>query len=59
VDPADYTKRKKLSDLLHHEDMLVPVFSEGKLQYQLPAIHQIRERVKMQLDGLHEESSGS
>ncbi len=54
VDPADYTKRKKLSHLLPHEDLLVPVFREGKLRYTLPTIHQIRERVKTQLDGLHE-----
>jgi nicotinate phosphoribosyltransferase len=54
VDPVDYTKRKKLGGSLRHEDLLVPVFREGQRVYQLPAIHQIRERVKTQLAGFHE-----
>jgi nicotinate phosphoribosyltransferase len=54
VDPVDYTKRKKLGGNLRYEDLLVPVFREGGRVYRLPAIHQIRERVKTQLADFHE-----
>ena len=54
VDPVDYTKRKKLGGSLRYEDLLVPVFREGQRVYRLPAIGQIRERVKTQLGGFHE-----
>ncbi len=54
VDPIDYTKRKRLSFKVPHEDLLVPVFKHGQIVRQLPSITQIRERVKGQLAGLHE-----
>ncbi len=54
VDPVDYTKRKKLGGRLQYEDLLVPIFRNGRLVYKLPVIHHIRERVKTQLVGFHE-----
>jgi nicotinate phosphoribosyltransferase len=53
VDPYDFTKTRSFSDTLTYEDLLVPVFVEGKLVYTLPPIYKTRERVAQQLDHFH------
>lgn len=54
IDPMDYTKRRKLDNATPHEDLLVPIFREGKLVYNLPEIQDIKRRVEDQLSGFHE-----
>ncbi|QHT71385.1 nicotinate phosphoribosyltransferase [Rhodocytophaga rosea] len=54
IDPMDYTKRRKLDNSAPYEDLLVPVFREGKLIYELPPIEAIKERVQGQLSMFHE-----
>ncbi|MDJ1469773.1 nicotinate phosphoribosyltransferase [Xanthocytophaga flava] len=54
IDPMDYTKRRKLDNATPHEDLLVPVFREGKLVYNLPEIQDVKKRVEDQLSGFHE-----
>jgi nicotinate phosphoribosyltransferase len=54
LDPMDATRRKKLNDMTDSEDLLVPIFEQGKLVYQLPAIEEIRNLVQDQLKGFHQ-----
>lgn len=44
VDPADPTRRKRFSEDQTFEDLLVPVFVEGRLVYEKPSLVSIRER---------------
>jgi nicotinate phosphoribosyltransferase len=52
VDPMDPTRRRVLSEQTH-EDLLVPVFRQGRKVYQLPSLSQARERAQQQLACLH------
>jgi nicotinate phosphoribosyltransferase len=54
VDPLDATRRKRIEEEADAEDLLVPIFREGELVYEAPAIAASRERTQAQLDGLHE-----
>lgn len=45
--PIFTLKRKKLQNYIT-EELLVPIFVEGKLVYELPSIKEIRNRVKQQ-----------
>ncbi len=50
IDPMDVTRRKIFNtEKLSHEDLLVPVFQNGKCVYDLPAIGRIRKRHVAQL----------
>ncbi|MVM41639.1 nicotinate phosphoribosyltransferase [Spirosoma sp. HMF3257] len=53
IDPMDFTKRRRFDANQLYEDLLVPVFQEGKCVYSLPDIHAVRARVQTQLAGLH------
>lgn len=53
VDPLDVTRRKHFEQDAGHEDLLVPIFREGKLVYQMPTLDEIRKRVQQQLQMLH------
>ncbi|PTX96098.1 nicotinate phosphoribosyltransferase [Spartobacteria bacterium LR76] len=53
VDPTNMTRSKKIPPSATAEDLLVPVFREGALNYEAPSIAQIRERTASQLAGFH------
>lgn len=53
LDPLDHTKQKKMTPAMEHEDLLTPIYREGKQVYQVPPLDQVRSRVARQLDGLH------
>jgi nicotinate phosphoribosyltransferase len=53
VDPLDVTRRKHFDPDAGHEDLLVPIFRQGKLVYQTPTLDEIRRRVQQQLQMLH------
>jgi len=53
VDPLDMTRRQTLQDDLPFEDLLVPVFRDGRRVYDPPALSAVRDRVKGQLQGFH------
>jgi nicotinate phosphoribosyltransferase len=53
VDPSEAMRRKQFAPDLAWEDLLVPVFRQGRLVYASPAIHEIRERAQRQLAMLH------
>jgi nicotinate phosphoribosyltransferase len=53
VDPSDHTRRKKIPASVAHEDLLVPVFREGKCVYEQPPLPAIRQRTIDQLAMLH------
>lgn len=53
VDPLDVTRRKHFEPDTICEDLLVPIFREGKLVYQTSSLEEIRKRVQRQLDMLH------
>ena len=53
VDPLDLTRRKHIPAHSAAEDLLVPVFREGKLVYPIPSLNETRARVREQLAMLH------
>ncbi len=53
VDPLDLTRRKHFSPETAGEDLLVPIFRQGQLVYQVPPLTTVRERVQQQLAMLH------
>jgi nicotinate phosphoribosyltransferase len=53
VDPLDLTRRRTIADGAPHEDLLVPIFREGKRVYELPPIEEIRTRGAAQLERFH------
>ena len=53
VDPLDPTRRKHMPADATQEDLLVPIFRNGQLVYQPPALQDLRKRTKQQLDMLH------
>ncbi|GGC00666.1 nicotinate phosphoribosyltransferase [Dyadobacter sediminis] len=54
IDPYDFTRNRSFFETMPYEDLLVPVFAKGQLIYNLPSIHETRERVKSQLAHFHE-----
>jgi nicotinate phosphoribosyltransferase len=54
IDPMDFTRRKKFDATTAYEDLLIPVFREGELVYELPYIEEIKARVSQQLKQFHE-----
>jgi nicotinate phosphoribosyltransferase len=53
VDPLDLTRRKHFSPDQRAEDLLVPIFRDGKAIYELPTLEEIRARVAKQLSMLN------
>ncbi len=53
VDPLDPTREKILKKGMKAQDLLVPIFREGKCVYSLPALEAIRERTLRELDGFN------
>jgi len=53
IDPMDSTRRKAVGGDAIFEDLLVPVFRQGRCVYEAPAIDTIRQRVADQLASLH------
>ena len=54
VDPADMTRRKRLSSQLEYEDLLKPLLRSGQLVAEPQSLEQARTRAHNQLGGLHE-----
>jgi nicotinate phosphoribosyltransferase len=54
VDPINMSRSKKIPANATSEDLLVPVFRQGKLIYQSPNIQDLRQRTLDQLAGFHE-----
>ncbi len=53
VDPLDDTRRKVFPPTVVSEELLVPIFKQGRLVYDAPAIAAIRQRAQDQLAGFH------
>jgi len=53
VDPLDATRRKRLAPATPFEDLLVPIFEQGRQVYQSPPLADIRRRVHSQLTLFH------
>jgi nicotinate phosphoribosyltransferase len=53
VDPADLTRRKGIPQRTPWEDLLVPVFRDGKRVYDPPPLDEVRRRGMDQLGRLH------
>lgn len=54
IDPMDMTRRKKITNKVPFEDLLKPVFREGKRVDTPCDIHTTRARVKTQLASFHD-----
>ena len=55
IDPFDPLRQKELDvSKLDHEDLLVPVFRDGRQVYQQPSLDEIRNRTILQLKNLHQ-----
>lgn len=53
IDPTDMTRRKTFPPNAEHEDLLVPIFRQGKLVYRPPPLAEIQKRTREQLSHLH------
>jgi nicotinate phosphoribosyltransferase len=53
VDPGDLTRRKEIAAGTAFEDLLVPVFRQGKRVYDPPPLEAVRRRVAEQLERFH------
>jgi len=53
VDPGDVTRRKRVDPDTDSEEVLEPIFREGKLVYEVPQVDEARQRCKAQLSMLH------
>ena len=53
VDPLDPTRRKAIPADLEYEDLLVPIFREGRRLYEVPSLEATRLRVRQQVAMLH------
>lgn len=54
IDPADMTRRKNIPAGTEHQDLLEPIFRQGRRIYQLPHLDDVRERRRRQLTMFHE-----
>lgn len=54
IDPYDFTRQRTFGTRYDYEDLLRPIFEDGKQCYDLPAIEETKLRVKQQLSQLHE-----
>ncbi|QHL86420.1 nicotinate phosphoribosyltransferase [Nibribacter ruber] len=54
VHPNDPTQHKSFKESCTHEDLLVPIFQQGKLVYTSPTLQDIQARTKQQVESLHE-----
>ncbi len=54
LDPLDSTRRKRVTPDLAFEDLLVPVFRNGKPVYTPPPLAEIRQRRARQLASFHD-----
>ncbi|WP_053404814.1 nicotinate phosphoribosyltransferase [Persicobacter sp. CCB-QB2] len=52
IDPSDATRRKKIKKTWLYQDLLVPVFEGGKLQYLPPALEHLQKRTIQSLHTL-------
>lgn len=53
VDPFDPIRRKRIPRGASHEDLLVPIFRQGSLVYEVPELTTAQARVHEQLSRLH------
>ena len=53
IDPLDMARRKAIRPGTAYDDLLVPVFRDGKCVYDQPPLPQIRQRTLDQLAALH------
>jgi nicotinate phosphoribosyltransferase len=53
VDPNDPIRQRKFTTDLRHEDLLIPIFRDGKRIYDFPPLAEIRQRTQKQLETLH------
>lgn len=53
IDPADFTKRKTLQADLQTEDLLVPIFRQGRCVYAKPSLDETRLLARQELNRLH------
>jgi len=54
VDPINMSRSKKIPAEATSEDLLIPVFKQGKLIYQSPKIQDLRQKTLDQLKGFHD-----
>lgn len=54
IDPLDSTRQKTISKTTHYSDLLIPVYRQGKLVYNIPSLASVRDFAKDQLQFFHE-----
>ncbi|QNF33241.1 nicotinate phosphoribosyltransferase [Adhaeribacter swui] len=54
IDPNDVTRRKTLANNTIFQDLLVPIFKQGKQVYQNPDLRSIQQYARHQVQQLHE-----
>ena len=53
IHPLDQSKKKKIMGSVEYQDVLVPVFHEGNLVYELPSLLEIQAYAQEQIERFH------
>ena len=53
VDPLDPTRRRTVPDGATSEELLVPIFRDGRRVYDPPPLTEVRKRVSSELSRFH------
>jgi len=53
IDPSDTTGEKTIGPDVRYQDLLVPIYRQGKLVYELPTIEEIRQKVQTEIGSFH------
>lgn len=53
IDPSDITRHRAIEPDADYEDLLVPIFRNGRRVYDVPSIHDTRRRATEQVNQLH------
>ena len=53
VDPFDITRQREIPDGIEFKDLLIPIFRNGELCYDLPPLLEIKEKAQTELNQFH------
>ena len=52
IDPMDATRRKSITADTTYSDLLIPIFKQGELVYSSPDVHEVRAKVREEMQML-------
>ncbi len=53
IDPSESTRGKTIGPNARYKDLLVPIYRQGKLVYEIPTIEEIKQKVQEEIGSFH------